>query len=30
MDFLAMTPGVHSVEILSLTDIETGFSMDLR
>lgn len=30
MDFLAMTPGVHSVEIISLTDIETGFSMDLR
>lgn len=30
MDFLAMTPGVHSVDILSLTDIETGFSMDLR
>lgn len=30
MDFLAMTPGVHSLEILSLTDIETGFSMDLR
>ena len=30
MDFLAMTPGVHSVEILSLTDIETGFSMNLR
>ncbi|KAG0700370.1 TRAPP trafficking subunit Trs65-domain-containing protein [Suillus ampliporus] len=30
MDFLAMTPGVHSVEALSLTDIETGFSMDLR
>jgi hypothetical protein len=30
MDFLAMTPGVHSVDILSFTDIETGFSMDLR
>lgn len=30
MDFLALTPGVHSVDTLTLTDIQSGFSMNLR
>ncbi|KAI0074410.1 hypothetical protein K474DRAFT_1647966 [Panus rudis PR-1116 ss-1] len=30
MDFLAITPGVHSVEVLTLTDVQTGYSMNLR
>ncbi|EGO00461.1 hypothetical protein SERLA73DRAFT_168196 [Serpula lacrymans var. lacrymans S7.3] len=30
MDFMAMKPGVHSVEVLTLTDIESGFAMNLR
>ncbi|KAG6826661.1 hypothetical protein H0H92_014934 [Tricholoma furcatifolium] len=30
MEFLAVTPGVHSVEALTLTDVESGFSMNLR
>lgn len=30
MDFLAVSPGVHSVDALTLTDTETGFSMNLR
>ncbi|KAF9045381.1 TRAPP trafficking subunit Trs65-domain-containing protein [Panaeolus papilionaceus] len=30
MDFLAVFPGVHSIDTLTLTDIETGFSMNLR
>ncbi|EKM54753.1 uncharacterized protein PHACADRAFT_29927 [Phanerochaete carnosa HHB-10118-sp] len=30
MDFLAMTPGVHSVDTLTLTDVQSGFSMNLR
>ena len=30
MEFLAVTPGVHSIEILTLTDVESGFSMNLR
>jgi hypothetical protein len=30
LDFLALTPGVHSVDALTLTDIESGFSMNLR
>lgn len=30
MDFLAVCPGVHSVDALTLTDIETGFCMNLR
>ncbi|KIJ68093.1 hypothetical protein HYDPIDRAFT_25538 [Hydnomerulius pinastri MD-312] len=30
MDFLAVTSGVHSVDILTLTDIESGYSMNLR
>ncbi|KAI0088084.1 TRAPP trafficking subunit Trs65-domain-containing protein [Irpex rosettiformis] len=30
MDFLALTPGVHSVESLTLTDIQSGYVMHLR
>ncbi|KAH7911026.1 TRAPP trafficking subunit Trs65-domain-containing protein [Hygrophoropsis aurantiaca] len=30
MDFLAVAPGLHSVDLLTLTDIETGFSVNLR
>ncbi|ESK95268.1 hypothetical protein Moror_4026 [Moniliophthora roreri MCA 2997] len=30
MDFLALMPGVHSIDTLTLTDVETGFSMNLR
>lgn len=30
MDFLAVSPGVHSIDVLTLTDTETGFSMNLR
>ncbi|TFK31772.1 TRAPP trafficking subunit Trs65-domain-containing protein [Crucibulum laeve] len=30
MDFLAISPGVHCIEALTLTDVETGFSMNLR
>ncbi|KAH0828021.1 TRAPP trafficking subunit Trs65-domain-containing protein [Lanmaoa asiatica] len=30
MDFLAISPGVHSVDILTLTDVETGYSVNLR
>ncbi|KAI0762189.1 TRAPP trafficking subunit Trs65-domain-containing protein [Trametes elegans] len=30
MDFLALTPGVHSIDTLTLTDIQTGFTMNLR
>ena len=30
MDFLAVSPGVHSIDTLTLTDTETGFSMNLR
>lgn len=30
MDFLALTPGVHSVETLTLTDVETGYAVNLR
>jgi len=30
MDFLAVSPGVHSIDTLTLTDIESGFSMNLR
>ena len=30
MDFLALSPGVHSVETLTLTDIQTGYTMNLR
>lgn len=30
MDFLALTPGVHSIETLTLTDVETGYAVNLR
>ncbi|KAI0663675.1 TRAPP trafficking subunit Trs65-domain-containing protein [Cubamyces menziesii] len=30
MDFLALAPGVHSIDTLTLTDIQTGFAMNLR
>ncbi|KAG6865222.1 hypothetical protein C0991_004345 [Blastosporella zonata] len=30
IEFLAVTPGVHSIDALTLTDVETGFSMNLR
>ncbi|KAF7352535.1 hypothetical protein MVEN_01218600 [Mycena venus] len=30
MEFLAVTPGVHSITTLTLTDVESGFSMNLR
>ncbi|KAH7888903.1 TRAPP trafficking subunit Trs65-domain-containing protein [Phlebopus sp. FC_14] len=30
MDFIALLPGVHSVDVLTLTDIETGYSVNLR
>ncbi|OSX65862.1 hypothetical protein POSPLADRAFT_1131738 [Postia placenta MAD-698-R-SB12] len=30
MDFLALTPGVHPIEELILTDIQTGYTMHLR
>ncbi|PCH35941.1 hypothetical protein WOLCODRAFT_126429 [Wolfiporia cocos MD-104 SS10] len=30
MDFLALTPGVHPVEELLLTDVQSGFTMHLR
>lgn len=30
MDFLALSPGVHSVDTLTLTDIQSGFSINLR
>lgn len=30
MRFLAISPGVHSIDVLTLTDIESGFSMNLR
>lgn len=30
MDFLAVSPGVHSIDTLTLTDVETGFAMNLR
>ena len=30
MDFLALTPGVHSVDTLTLTDVETGHAVNLR
>ncbi|KAF8152924.1 TRAPP trafficking subunit Trs65-domain-containing protein [Crassisporium funariophilum] len=30
MNFLAVSPGVHSIDTLTLTDIESGFSMNLR
>ncbi|KAI0646028.1 TRAPP trafficking subunit Trs65-domain-containing protein [Trametes meyenii] len=30
MDFLALAPGVHTIDTLTLTDIQTGFTMNLR
>lgn len=30
MDFLALAPGVHSIDTLTLTDVQTGFTMNLR
>ena len=30
MDFLALMPGVHSVDVLTLTDVETGYAVNLR
>ncbi|THH31398.1 hypothetical protein EUX98_g2797 [Antrodiella citrinella] len=30
MDFLALLPGVHAIDTLTLTDIQSGFTMDLR
>jgi hypothetical protein len=30
MQFMAMTPGVHPVDTLTLTDVETGYSVNLR
>jgi len=30
MDFLAISPGVHAVDILTLTDVETGYAVNLR
>ncbi|KAJ3575662.1 hypothetical protein NP233_g946 [Leucocoprinus birnbaumii] len=30
MEFLAVSPGVHSIEALTLTDIESGYSINLR
>ncbi|KAH9856430.1 TRAPP trafficking subunit Trs65-domain-containing protein [Lenzites betulinus] len=30
MDFLALAPGVHAIDTLTLTDIQTGYAMNLR
>jgi len=30
MDFLALAPGVHPVDTLTLTDIQTGYAVNLR
>ncbi|KAJ6628896.1 TRAPP trafficking subunit Trs65-domain-containing protein [Mycena sp. CBHHK59/15] len=30
MEFLAVTPGVHSINTLTLTDVVSGYSMNLR
>ncbi|KAJ8072004.1 hypothetical protein PM082_015562 [Marasmius tenuissimus] len=30
MEFIALAPGVHSIDTLTLTDTETGFAMNLR
>ncbi|KAJ7167476.1 TRAPP trafficking subunit Trs65-domain-containing protein [Mycena filopes] len=30
MEFLAVTPGVHSINTLTLTDVESGYSLNLR
>lgn len=30
MDFIALKPGVHSIEVLTLTDVQSGVTMNLR
>ena len=30
MDFLALASGVHSIDVLTLTDVQTGLTMHLR
>ncbi|RDX43196.1 hypothetical protein OH76DRAFT_1447364 [Lentinus brumalis] len=30
MDFLALAPGVHSIDVLTLTDVQSGATMHLR
>lgn len=30
MNFLALTPGVHTIDTLTLTDTETGYAVNLR
>ncbi|KAF7301902.1 hypothetical protein MIND_00756200 [Mycena indigotica] len=30
MEFLAVTPGVHSIDTLTITDVVTGYSLNLR
>ncbi|KAH8107648.1 TRAPP trafficking subunit Trs65-domain-containing protein [Cristinia sonorae] len=30
MDFLALSPGVHAIDTLTLSDIQSGYSIDLR
>jgi len=30
MEFLALVPGVHTLDVLTLTDVESGFAMNLR
>jgi hypothetical protein len=30
MEFLAVAPGVHSIDTLTLTDVQSGFTMNLR
>ncbi|KAI0743068.1 TRAPP trafficking subunit Trs65-domain-containing protein [Daedaleopsis nitida] len=30
MEFLALAPGVHSIEVLTLTDVQSGVTMHLR
>lgn len=30
MQFLALQPGVHSIHSLTLMDVETGYSMNLK
>lgn len=30
MNFVAISPGVHSIDTLTLTDVESGFSTNLR
>ena len=30
MDFLALAPGVHSIDTLTLTDVQSSYTMHLR